>query len=70
MVRTAQGCEHLMNTRPPADAQLPFLNCQQLAHPNPCTESGPLSVFVNNMLLENSHASSLSVNAFVLKLQS
>lgn len=75
MVRTGsecengQACKHLVDLGQPADIQMPILKlCQQLVTPNPHTESSPLSVSVNSILLENSHASSLSVDAFVLKL--
>lgn len=64
-----QACARLVDIDQPADRQMPISKvCQELVPPNPCAESSPLSVFVNSILLENSHACCLSVDAFVLKL--
>lgn len=59
--KNGQVCERLVSTSSLQDTQLPiFKLCQQSVRPGPC-RVWPI------MLLENSHAYSLSVDAFVLK---
>lgn len=64
-----QACAHLVNTGQPADGQMPISKlCQQLVTPTHVLNPAHCLVFVNSILLENSRACCLSVDAFVLKL--